>query len=160
MSGMNSSQNYEKFCCALTRKLHSSSTAGGELVEKKRSNPMQNIRSITCESCSEPAVEYDNNTQCVDDFNGKVFHCQSCSALGRVDIDGEYNVAQVMFILLDKEEISHVEFPVLVDAYEASQKKIDELYEEVSKLKMKIKENDEYIKSLHQENDILRGEPV
>jgi hypothetical protein len=99
-----------------------------------------NIRSITCDSCCEPAVEYDNDTQCADDFNGKVFACKSCSALGRVDIDGEYNVARVSFILLGLNEVALVGDSTLIDAYWAGQKKIDSLYDEVSSLRQQLAE--------------------
>jgi hypothetical protein len=97
-----------------------------------------NIRSITCDSCIDPALEYDSDQIAVHTLEGKVTHCQSCSALGRVSMDDENG--RMQFILLDKEEISQVEFPVLVDAYEAAQKKIDEMYEENSRLRQQLRE--------------------
>lgn len=97
-----------------------------------------NIRTILCDSCSDTALEYDSDMISVHTIEGKVCHCQSCSALGRVSVDDENG--RVRFILLDEKEISQVEFPVLVEAYEASQDKIDELYEEISKLRMRLKE--------------------
>lgn len=91
---------------------------------------------VTCESCSDAAVTYDFDIIAPPTLEGKVCHCQSCSALGRVSIDDENG--RMMFILLEPEELSHVDFGVIVDAYEASQKRINELYSEVSSLRMKL----------------------
>lgn len=91
---------------------------------------------ITCNSCGEPAVEYDFDCIAPVTLEGKISHCLSCSALGRVSVDDENG--RIQFIVLTAEEISHVDFATLVDAYEASQKIIDELYSEVSSLRMKL----------------------
>jgi len=96
---------------------------------------IQNIRTITCNACCEPAIEYDNNVESVDSYRGRVTHCLSCSVLGRVDIDGDEDGSYVIFLPLDKKEVSHVDFGTIVDAYEAAQKKIEDLYEEVSRLR-------------------------
>lgn len=97
-----------------------------------------NIRTILCDSCSDPALEYDSDMTSVHTLEGHICHCQSCSALGRISVDDENG--RMQFILLNKEEMSHVEFPVLVEAYEVSQKKIDELYEENSRLRQQLRD--------------------
>lgn len=92
---------------------------------------------ITCDSCSEPAVEYDTDVTAATSLEGKVCHCLSCSALGRVSLDDERG--RMDFILLTLDEIACVDTCTLIDAYWASQKRIDELYEEVSKLRASVK---------------------
>ncbi len=93
-------------------------------------------RSITCDSCSDSAVTYDTSITAVSDLEGRICHCESCTILGRVSLDDESG--RLRFILLNGEEMGNVDFPVMVDAYEASQKRIEELYEEVSKLRMQL----------------------
>ena len=93
-------------------------------------------RDILCDSCREPALVYDTNYISVSSLEGKVCHCESCSALGRVVYDDE--LGRVYFRLLDSDEISHVDFGVLVDAYEASQKRIAALYDEVARLRVEL----------------------
>lgn len=93
-----------------------------------------NIRQILCDSCSDVAVEFDNDKVSASTLDGKVCICQSCSALGRVDAD-EY----IRFHLLDKDELSHVDFGLLVEAYEAGQKRLDEMYDENYNLRMQLK---------------------
>jgi len=99
---------------------------------------IQNIRTITCNACSESAIEYDSNAESLDSYNCMVTHCQSCSVLGRVDIDGDEDGSYVIFIPLDKKEVSHVDFGIIVDAYEAAQKKIEQLYDEVYRLRAQL----------------------
>jgi late competence protein required for DNA uptake (superfamily II DNA/RNA helicase) len=92
-----------------------------------------NIRSVTCNSCSDTAIEYDNDSVSASTLDGKVCVCQSCSVLGRIDAE-EY----VRFYPLSSEDLSYVDFGLIVEAYEASQKRIDELYSEISSLRMKL----------------------
>lgn len=110
-----------------------------------------NIRTITCDSCCEVAVEYDNDQICVSDLDGKVYPCQSCSVLGRVSYDYEYEHASVRFIALSAEEVSEVDFGVIVDGYEASQKKIDNLICEICDEQKKVAMRDERILELERQ---------
>lgn len=110
-----------KFSCISSTKLHTN------LMEKD----------ILCNSCSEPALTYDTSDTSASTLDGKVCHCQSCSALGRVSLDDERG--RMDFILLTLNEIACVDACTLIDAYWASQKRIDELYEEVSKLRTLLK---------------------
>lgn len=101
---------------------------------------MEDIRQITCGSCSDVAVEYDNETTCLSKLDGEVRVCQSCSVLGRVWADYEYQRMSCGFSPLKKEEISHVDFGLLVEAYEAAQSKIEQLYDDIHQLRIRNKE--------------------
>lgn len=92
-----------------------------------------NIRTITCNACCEPAVEYDSDQVAASTLDGKVCVCKSCSVLGRLDVE-EY----ARFIPLSSEDLSFVDFGLIVEAYEAGQKKIDEMYEQISVLRMQL----------------------
>lgn len=98
---------------------------------------MENIRSIICDSCSETALEYDNDLIAAGTLEGHTCVCQSCSAIGRISYDYEIGRAHIGFFPLKSSEISHVDFGTIVEGYEAAQKKIDELMNEVSELRMK-----------------------
>lgn len=107
-----------------------------------------NIFSITCDSCSETAYEFDNDAVSRHTIDGKVCPCQSCSVLGRISYDYEYERSSVRFYPLTENEVSEVDFGDIVDAYEAGQKKIDSLICEVCEERAKSKEKDALIAQL------------
>lgn len=96
-----------------------------------------NIRSVICDSCSEPALEFDNYTIGPDVLEGRVQCCESCSVLGRISFDDERG--RLDFLPLSHNEVAMQDECTLIDAYLKSQKKIDELYEEVSMLLRGVK---------------------
>jgi hypothetical protein len=99
----------------------------------------QEIITVLCDSCSETAVEYDSNETCASLLDGKIVPCKSCSVLGMISFDYEDQVTSVRFYPLSPESLSKVDFGTMVEAYEAGQKRIDELYEEVSKLRQQVR---------------------
>jgi phage/plasmid primase-like uncharacterized protein len=102
-------------------------------------------------------MEYDSDQVAAHTLDGKVTHCRSCSALGRVSVDDENG--RIQFIPLTLNEIANVGDSTLIDAYWASQKRIDELYEEVSVLRMQLKATNKRTsnKDIHTEHCTLSG---
>ncbi len=97
---------------------------------------MENIRSVICDSCSETALEFDNDSVTAEALEGRIHCCDSCTMLGKVSYDDEKG--SVSLRSLTEVELScDVEFGTLVVACEKSQKKIAELYHEIAKLRTK-----------------------
>ncbi len=90
-----------------------------------------NIRAVVCDSCSEIALEFDNDQITAEALEGRIHCCDSCSALGRVSFDDENG--RVEFLLLTDEQVAQQDTCTLIDAYMKSQKRITELYHEVEK---------------------------
>lgn len=98
-----------------------------------------NTASVICQSCSEPAFEYDSEVTAASSLDGKICVCQSCTAIGRISYDYEFERASVGFFPLSKKQLSHVDFATLVEAYEAAQEKINDLMDEIVRLRMEKK---------------------
>lgn len=92
---------------------------------------MQTTREIICNSCSDVAVEFDNDVVSISDMDGTKHVCKSCSLLGRVSVDEDEGHVYVKFVILTKSELSHVDFGLMVEAYEAAQDKIEQLMDEL-----------------------------
>ncbi len=95
---------------------------------------MYNIRQVTCDSCSETALEFDNDTTTAEALEGKQHVCDSCAVIGRVSYDDE-NGSVKLSALTEMELVCSVDFSIMLDAYQKSQERITSLYNEVSLLK-------------------------
>ncbi len=93
-----------------------------------------NIRSVTCDSCSETALEFDNDTTTAEALEGKQHVCDSCAVIGRVSYDDE-NGSVKLLPLTEMELVCNVDFSMMLDAYQKSQERITSLCDEVNLLK-------------------------
>lgn len=94
-----------------------------------------NLREILCNSCSDVALEYDSDVISISDLDGTKHVCKSCSLLGRVSVDEDEGRMYVKFVILTHNELSHVDFGLMVEAYEAAQDKIEQLMDELYAMK-------------------------
>ena len=90
-------------------------------------------REIFCDCCGEPALTYDEGFD-LSQWDGKQFVCKSCAVIGVVHTDYEDQRASVGFYQLTPQALSKVDFGVLVDGYEASQRLVDSLMNEIVRL--------------------------
>lgn len=85
---------------------------------------------VHCDSCAELIADPEVNFE-----DGQVLVCQECAQIGRINIDcTDDGVGYVEFLIVSDKGLSHVDFGTLVDGYEASQKKLDETWNQVATL--------------------------
>jgi hypothetical protein len=99
----------------------------------------QEIHEIICDSCCEVAVEYDTNVTCASALDGQARVCKSCSMIGTIQFDYEHQRASVGFFQVSPSRLPCVDFGIILEGYEAAQRRIDELYEQVAKLEQENK---------------------